>query len=90
MNHEQHPYMAENLTHANIVKLSDVEPITVRERTSGEAGYRRGYVQGYAMALDAIASGFSVEETKAFIYEKLAPWRYHKHGGKFQQPPELT
>jgi len=53
-----------------------------------EAGYRRGYSQGFVAAVDAVARGAKLPELAEHEHE-LMFWRYQERPGEFVIPPIL-
>lgn len=51
-------------------------------RVIAETAYRRGYHQGFDVGQDAS------REDYARLCEPLHDWRYSKHNGQFERPPE--
>lgn len=74
---------------AFVVASGTFEPTTERERIMVETAYRRGFQQGYFSAWDAVNSGCSLQALSRFIAGKLHAWRFCRHNGKFDPPPEV-
>jgi hypothetical protein len=62
------------------VRMSEIPATTEGERVAIETAYRRGYFQGYAAALES--------PSEDHLYNKLSKWRYCRHSGKFEPPPD--
>lgn len=67
-----------------IETLKQVSDRVVEEIPSGKSNnseewsFRRGYVQAYSAALDAMESGKTAEEMNEFFNTQLQPWREDK------------
>ena len=72
-----------------LVRVSDLPPLTERERMVIECAYRRGFFQGWFGCFSAIHRGFSLRKVESFLYKQLYKWRYCKHDGKMTPPPEM-
>jgi hypothetical protein len=75
---------------AKLIRMSDIEPLTDREKVMIENAYRRGFFQGFCSCFEAAQEGFRWQAMERFLYERLFKWRYSRHGGKFQQPPWIA
>jgi hypothetical protein len=71
------------------VCISEIEPLSVREKLLVENAYRRGFFQGWYQCLETMKDAASECTLERFLYGPLYRWRYSKHGGKLTIPPEL-
>lgn len=68
------------------LSVSDLEPLTDREKLLVETAYRRGYYQGHYLALEMVHS-IGIAKAYNFVVTKLKKWRLAKHDGKLIPPP---
>lgn len=61
----------------------------VKALPSIETAYRRGYCQGFYAAIES-AKWATTYKLQDFLYKNLYGWRHRKHGGKFEEAPQLT
>jgi hypothetical protein len=72
-------------------KLSEIDTLDEAGKAAAENAYRRGYFQGFCQAMmemDNRIIGIS-DELRDFVCGPLYDWRFHKHNGKLEYPPEF-